>query len=135
VRTSISRPSGSEKFRRIECGLWTPLDPHLYTLSLPSRCQRTNIIDQAESYRAVRSSRLKERTSKINGETIFQRLVLYQGYWPESVMTAPTMPNSWNIFNGQKPPGSRAHEASEGFEERFSSTCGSAWLSVLGRVC
>jgi hypothetical protein len=48
------------------------------------------VLDTAESYAGLRSVAIEGKAIKINGAPLFQRLVLDQGYWPESVMTAPS---------------------------------------------
>ena len=69
--------------------LWSTTDPHLYGLTLQVS-HNGEVLDSAESYAGLRSVSLDGMAFKLNGEVVFQRLVLDQGYWPESVMTAPT---------------------------------------------
>ena len=69
--------------------LWSPDDPYLY------RCRfllsdEDRIIDELESYAGMRSVSIDGRTMLLNGRPIFERLVLDQGYWPDSLMTART---------------------------------------------
>ena len=46
------------------------------------------VVDAATSYAGLRSVAIAGRKVKINGEPVFQRLVLDQGYYPDGVMTA-----------------------------------------------
>ncbi|MDX1933425.1 MAG: hypothetical protein SFU56_12520 [Capsulimonadales bacterium] len=99
---------------------WSPSDPHLYDLTLELLGPEGAVVDRATSYAGLRSVTIDGKAIKINGETIFQRLVLDQGYWPESVMTAPSddelrrdIERSLAVgFNG-----ARLHQ--KVFEERF----------------
>ena len=49
-----------------------------------------SVLDRVQSYAGLRSVTLDGKAIKINGETIFQRLVLDQGYYPDGVLTAPS---------------------------------------------
>ena len=46
--------------------------------------------DEVKSYFGLRSIELKDGKFYINGKSVFQRLVLDQGYYPEGITTAPT---------------------------------------------
>ena len=48
------------------------------------------IYDSVKSYFGLRSVALDGRKFKINGETVFGRWVLDQGYYPDGIYTAPT---------------------------------------------
>ncbi len=68
---------------------WTPQDPHLYELSL--RLVRDgDPIDHAQSYAGLRAVGIRGRQLLLNGEPVFQRLVLDQGYWPDTLTTSPS---------------------------------------------
>lgn len=72
-----------------ECKPWTPDSPHLYDLKV------TYGEDAVDSYFGMRKFSV-ERDSKgilrffLNNEPVFFNGVLDQGYWPESLLTAPT---------------------------------------------
>ncbi|MFJ6527719.1 glycoside hydrolase family 2 protein [Streptomyces longwoodensis] len=70
--------------------LWAPEDPHLYGLRLEVLDAEGTVVDAADSYAGLRSVAVRGRRVLINGRPVFQRLVLDQGYWPESLMTAPS---------------------------------------------
>ncbi|WP_405794018.1 glycoside hydrolase family 2 protein [Streptomyces longwoodensis] len=70
--------------------LWAPEDPHLYGLRLEVLDADGTVVDAADSYAGLRSVAVRGRSVLINGRSVFQRLVLDQGYWPESLMTAPS---------------------------------------------
>ncbi|GAA1588974.1 glycoside hydrolase family 2 [Kribbella sancticallisti] len=70
--------------------LWDTTDPHLYGVRLELVDADGNIVDSADSYAGLRSVSINGQAVLINGKHVFQRLVLDQGYWPESLMTAPS---------------------------------------------
>ncbi|MGW5587986.1 glycoside hydrolase family 2 protein [Streptomyces sp. NPDC003857] len=68
---------------------WSPQDPHLYDLTLQLLDTDGAIVDSARSYAGMRSISLHGKRLLLNGEPVFQRLVLDQGYYPGGLMTAP----------------------------------------------
>ena len=100
--------------------LWSVSDPHLYDIEISLCDADGTVVDAATSYAGLRSVALDGQKVKLNGETVFQRLVLDQGYYPDGVMTAPTdaaliadIQMSQDVgFNG-----ARLHQ--KVFEERF----------------
>ncbi|RMB85361.1 glycoside hydrolase family 2 protein [Streptomyces shenzhenensis] len=69
---------------------WSPADPHLYDLTLQLLDADGGIVDTARSYAGLRSVSARGKQLLLNGEPVFQRLVLDQGYYPDGLMTAPT---------------------------------------------
>ena len=70
--------------------LWEPGHSYLYSLSLIVTDETGTVIDKIESYAGLRSMTISGTDILINGRPVFQRLVLDQGYWPQSLMTAPS---------------------------------------------
>ena len=70
--------------------LWSPRDPHLYDLDIELLDADGSVVDSATSYAGLRSVAVEGQAITINGEAIFQRLVLDQGYYPDGIMTAPS---------------------------------------------
>lgn len=70
--------------------LWSPEDPHLYDLTAHILDEDDTIVDEVRSYAGLRSVAIDGHRVTLNGEPVFQRLVLDQGYWPETLMTAPS---------------------------------------------
>ncbi len=68
--------------------LWSIPDPHLYDVEI-TLLDGDQVIDTATSYAGLRSVTIEGKAVKINGEIIFQRLVLDQGYYPDGILTAP----------------------------------------------
>jgi beta-galactosidase/beta-glucuronidase len=67
---------------------WSPDDPALYDLTVT--LFRGDAVDTVESYFGLRSIAVEEGVVYLNGEPVFQRLVLDQGYYPDGLYTAPS---------------------------------------------
>ncbi|HAI12326.1 MAG TPA: beta-galactosidase [Phycisphaerales bacterium] len=100
--------------------LWAMTDPHLYDMLIELLDSDGKVVDTITSYAGMRSVSIEGKAILINGKHVFQRLVLDQGYYPKSIMTAPDdqaliedIQLSINAgFNG-----ARLHQ--KVFEERF----------------
>ncbi len=68
--------------------LWSPARPNLIGATLTLR-QGTSV-DVVNSYMGLRTIELAGRKFLINGQSVFLRFVLNQGYWPESQLAAPS---------------------------------------------
>ena len=99
---------------------WSNQDPHLYDLVIQLRDQDGCVIDQATSYAGLRSVAIDRKAIKLNGEVVFQRLVLDQGYYPDGIMTAPNdeaLQTDIELSLAAGFNGARLHQ--KVFEERF----------------
>jgi hypothetical protein len=99
---------------------WSPRDPHLYDLAIELLDADGRVVDRAVSYAGLRGIAIDGKKVKINGETVFQRLVLDQGYYPDGVMTAPTdeaLVKDIELALAAGFNGARLHQ--KVFEERF----------------
>ena len=68
--------------------LWRPERPTLLDATI--RLLRGNeVIDEFDSYTALRSINVLRDRFMLNGRPYLLRLVLDQGYWPQTLMTAP----------------------------------------------
>lgn len=70
--------------------IWGPGAPELYALTARLLAADGAVLDEVRSYAGLRATTLRDHEFRINGEKVFQRLVLDQGYWEESFMTSPT---------------------------------------------
>ena len=70
--------------------LWSPDRPTLITANLTLRNTSGVILDAVESYTALRSVMVQGDRFLLNGRPLDLRLVLDQGYWPDSGLTAPS---------------------------------------------
>ena len=68
---------------------WTVEDPFLYEVNVELQNTVGEVVDSYQSYFGFRTVSLDGKKFKLNGKTIFQRLVLDQGYYPNGLMTAP----------------------------------------------
>jgi len=100
--------------------LWSPDQPHLYDIEIELLDTDGQIVDAATSYAGLRSVALDGKKVKLNGEPVFQRLVLDQGYYPDGVMTAPddeALVRDIELSLASGFNGARLHQ--KVFEERF----------------
>ena len=86
-RIALSDP-GIDDFRNAL--LWSPETPTLIAAELTLLDEGGTVIDRVESYTALRAASVEGDRFVLNGRPFPLRMVLDQGYWPESGMTAPT---------------------------------------------
>lgn len=99
---------------------WSTKDPFLYNISVELIDATGAVVDHVLSYAGLRSVSISGKMVKINGESVYQRLVLDQGYYPKGVMTAPTdadLVKDIELSMAVGFNGARLHQ--KVFEERF----------------
>lgn len=69
--------------------LWTPERPTLLDATV-RLLHGTTVIDSFRSYTALRGVAISRDRFMLNGRPYLLRLVLDQGYWPDTLMTAPS---------------------------------------------
>lgn len=69
--------------------LWSPESPTLVHAELKLLGRSGDVVDRVSSYTALRSISLQGDRFLLNGRPYPLRLVLDQGYWPETGLTAP----------------------------------------------
>jgi beta-galactosidase/beta-glucuronidase len=69
--------------------LWSPEKPTLIQAEIQLWHEQT-LLDQVQSYTAMRTVSIQRDRFMLNGQPYYLRLVLDQGYWAESLMTAPS---------------------------------------------
>ncbi len=69
--------------------LWSPSSPTLIEAELELRDGQGQVIDTVRSYTALRSIAAQGDRFLLNGRPLNLRMVLDQGYWPQSGLTAP----------------------------------------------
>jgi beta-galactosidase/beta-glucuronidase len=69
--------------------LWSPESPTLINVQFEIRNDRGDVIDAVSSYTGLRSITTQGDRILLNTRPYSQRLVLDQGYWPATGMTAP----------------------------------------------
>ncbi len=107
--------------------LWMPGAPELYDVSytLLTSC---GIEDHVTAYFGFRRSEIDGKNFRINGQKIFQRLVLDQGFYPDGIYTAPAdedLRRDIELSMDAGFNGARLHQ--KVFEERFLY-----WADKLG---
>ncbi len=73
-----------------EVRLWSPESPALYDLRLTLQDWAGQTVDQVDSYCGLREIEAEGNRLLLNGELLFMRLVLDQGYYPDGIYTAPS---------------------------------------------
>lgn len=69
--------------------LWSPEKPTLIQAEI-ELWYKDELLDKVDSYTAMRTVAIQRDRFMLNGRPYYLRLVLDQGYWPESLMTAPS---------------------------------------------
>lgn len=69
--------------------LWDPGRPNLYDVTFELR-QGTQVLDRVDSYFGYRQITAETGRTFLNGKPLYVKMVLDQGYWPESTITPPT---------------------------------------------
>jgi beta-galactosidase/beta-glucuronidase len=69
--------------------LWSPEKPTLIDAQVQLWC-KGELVDEVQSYTALRTVSIQRDRFMLNGHPYPLRLVLDQGYWEESLMTAPS---------------------------------------------
>ncbi len=70
--------------------LWSIQDPYLYDIDIELLDEAGTILDSCKTYAGLRGLAIDGKAIRLNGEIVFQRLVLDQGYYQDGIMTAPT---------------------------------------------
>jgi len=70
--------------------LWSPQSPTIIDAELELRDKQGRVLDRVHSYTALRAIAIQGDRFILNGRPITLRLVLDQGYWPETGLTAPS---------------------------------------------
>lgn len=112
-----------------ETQLWEVGCGRLYDVAL------TFGLDRVDSYFGLREVQLEGYQFKLNGRSVFQRLVLDQGFYPEGIYTAPTdedLKKDIQLSLDAGFNGARLHE--KAFEPRFLYHCDQAGYLVWGEM-
>jgi beta-galactosidase/beta-glucuronidase len=88
ISVTDSRPTAILKLASQET--WSPERPTLYDLTVDLVGADGNVLDRVESYFGQRKISIHDGRIFLNNDPYYLRLVLDQGYWPESLLTPPT---------------------------------------------
>ncbi len=113
---------------------WSPDSPHLYDVRVRLKSQG-QVLDEVMSYAGLREVQLRDGKLLLNGEPTYLKMVLDQGYWPESGMTAPTdaaLRYDVEITKAMGFNGARKHQKVE--DPRWLYWCDKLGLLVWGEM-
>ena len=85
-RIALSDP-GIDDYRNTL--LWSPATPTIIDADIELQDENGTVLDTLKSYTALRSIAIQGDRFILNGRPLTLRLVLDQGYWPETGLTAP----------------------------------------------
>lgn len=71
-----------------EIKYWSPENPHLYNINY-KLYKNGHLIDEVKSYFGVRKISIENSKILLNGKEIYLKMILDQGYWPDSHLTPP----------------------------------------------
>ncbi len=92
VATGMTRAATSPALLVVgvnEPRLWSAGSPNLYDVTFELR-RGGQVIDKVDSYFGFRTVAIEGNRILINGRPTYLRMVLDQGYWPESILTPPS---------------------------------------------
>jgi beta-galactosidase/beta-glucuronidase len=69
--------------------LWSPESPHVYDLTV-KLFDNSELLDEVKSYFGIRGIELRDGKFLLNGSSVYLQMILDQGYWPQSLLTAPS---------------------------------------------
>jgi beta-galactosidase/beta-glucuronidase len=107
--------------------LWSPEKPTLINAEI-QLWNQDQLIDEVKSYTAMRAVSVQRDRFMLNGRPYYLRMVLNQGYWPDTLMTAPSdqaLRRDVELIKGMGFNGVRMHQKIE--DPRFLY-----WADVLG---
>lgn len=114
---------------------WSPEDPFLYDLHLTLLDADGRELDRVDSYFGLRSIQLNGYAIELNGNPLFQRLVLDQGFYPDGIYTAPSdeaLRHDIELAQAMGFNGARLHQ--KVFEPRFLYWCDKLGYLVWGET-
>lgn len=79
----------NHRMHALDSRTWSPEAPNLYDVALTLAEQGAEQ-DRVESYFGMRKVELKDGRILLNRKPYYQKLILDQGYWPESLLTPPS---------------------------------------------
>ncbi len=113
---------------------WSPDSPHLYDIRF-RLLQNGELLDEVKSYMGMRSVSLRNGEFLLNGKPTYLKMVLDQGYWPESYLAAPSddaLRADVEITKRLGFNGSRKHQKVE--DPRWLYWCDKLGLMVWGEM-
>lgn len=106
-----------------EINFWSPENPNLYDINY-KLYYKGNIIDEISSYFGIRKISIENSKIFLNNKELYLKMILDQGYWPDSHLTPPSeevIIKDINIVKKYGYNGIRKHQKIE--DERFLYYC------------
>lgn len=113
---------------------WSPGSPHLYDIQFQVLSEG-EAVDTVGSYFAMRQIRIDGERILLNGQPLYQRLILDQGYWKDSHLTPPSeeaLVEDIDKIRALGYNGLRKHQKTE--DERFLYWCDVKGMLVWGEM-
>ncbi|MEJ7618097.1 MAG: sugar-binding domain-containing protein [Pyrinomonadaceae bacterium] len=88
ITCTVDRPVAVVKLSNQR--LWSPERPQLYDLTIELVGDNNRVLDRVESYFGQRKVAVHGDRIFLNNEPYYLKMVLDQGYWPESTITPPS---------------------------------------------
>jgi beta-galactosidase/beta-glucuronidase len=133
VIRSLAIDPGDALLRR-DALLWSPEHPNLVDAEI-TLLDGDTVVDRVESYAGLRSCGVANGRFVLNGRPYYPRLVLEQGYWPESHLAAPStdgIRREVELVKALGFNGVRIHQKVE--DPRFLYWCDRLGLLVWGEM-
>jgi beta-galactosidase/beta-glucuronidase len=133
VRHSVTLPAAANR-EDIHRLVWSPESPTLLDVSLVLK-QDGQVADEVTSYVGLRSAGYADGRFMLNDRPYYLRLVLGQGYWPESHLAAPSpsaLRREVELIKELGFNGVRIHQKIE--DPRFLYWCDRLGLLVWGEM-
>jgi len=134
VQRDMSLDLGSLTMSREQI-LWSPGHPNLIDAQLTVLNDEGETLDQVSSYAGLRSTGTEGGRFLLNGRPYYLRMVLEQGYWPESHLAAPSdeaLRKEVELAKALGFNGVRIHQKVE--DPRFLYWCDRLGLVVWGEM-
>jgi beta-galactosidase/beta-glucuronidase len=113
---------------------WSPEHPRLIDATV-TLLRDGEVVDTVESYVGLRDAGIRDGRFTLNGDLLFLRMVLAQGYWPESHLAAPSaaaLRREVELIKELGFNGVRVHQKVE--DPRFLYWCDRLGLVVWGEM-
>ncbi len=113
---------------------WSPASPTLIDATL-ELLRGDEVVDEVRSYFGLRDVAVRDGRFTVNGDRLFLRMVLGQGYWPESHLAAPSedaLRREVELIKELGFNGVRIHQKVE--DPRFLYWCDRLGLAVWGEM-
>nr|WP_245799319.1 sugar-binding domain-containing protein [Virgibacillus siamensis] len=86
METKLNIASGVDEWK---VKLWHPNHPNLYDVTF-TLYEGESVVDRVTSYFGMRKVSIENGQVLLNNAPIYQKLILDQGYWPDSMLTPPS---------------------------------------------